>query len=83
MNGETLDLEDLGELPLPQRIADGFQYPVAAAFYAIAVLEVAVRASPVRLSPTVVLYIILYIRHLQTSIKDSLLYILFLSNSVL
>src|SRR6266542_112792 len=36
-----------------------------------------------RLSPAVVLYILLYIYPLQTPIKDSLLYISFLSNSVL
>src|SRR5438105_15401622 len=36
-----------------------------------------------RLSPPVVLYILLYICSLQTPLKDSLLYISFLSNSVL
>jgi hypothetical protein len=36
-----------------------------------------------RLSSTVILYILLYIRYLQTFLRDSLLYILFLSNNVL
>jgi hypothetical protein len=40
-------------------------------------------ASAARLSPTIVLYIVLYIRYLQTSLQDSLLYISFLSNKVL
>jgi hypothetical protein len=41
------------------------------------------KATGLRLSPTVILYILLYIHHLQTSLQDSLLYISFLSNNVL
>jgi hypothetical protein len=36
-----------------------------------------------KVSPIIVLYILLYIRYLQTSLQDSLLYISFLSNNVL
>jgi hypothetical protein len=39
--------------------------------------------APLSLSATVVLCILLYILHLQTSLQDSLLYISFLSNNVL
>jgi hypothetical protein len=44
-------------------------------------LEAPLNAPDIRLSPTVVLYILLYILHLQNSLQDSLLYISFLSTT--